>query len=85
MTTFYSNSISEKEITLDENDSRHAIRSLRLKLNDSVHVVSGKGELFYTEILIDHPKKTVLSIVKKDLFKKCKLGQEALGVVFNIS
>lgn len=69
MTTFYSNSIAEKEITLDENDSRHAIRSLRLKLNDSVQVVSGKGELFHTKILIDHPKKTVLSIVKKDLFK----------------
>ena len=69
MTTFYSNNISEREISLDENDSRHAIKSLRLKINDSVNVVSGKGELFKTKISDANPKKTILTVSSKEQFK----------------
>jgi 16S rRNA (uracil1498-N3)-methyltransferase len=68
--TFYANQISNKEITLDENDSRHAIKSLRLKVNDTVKVVSGNGELFITSIIESHPKKTVLSIQKRIVHEK---------------
>jgi len=69
LTTFYSNNITEKEIYLNENDSRHAIKSLRLKINASVNVVSGKGELFKTNISDANPKKTILTVSAKELFK----------------
>ena len=70
MPTFYANQISNKEITLDENDSRHAIKSLRLKVNDIVKVVSGNGESFITSIIESHPKKTILSIQERTVYKK---------------
>lgn len=70
MPIFYSNQISNTEIILDENDSRHATKSLRLKINDSVKVVSGNGELYTTSIIDSHPKKTILSIIDKKEFER---------------
>lgn len=70
MTTFYVKEISTKTIFLDETNSRHAVKSLRLKSGDQLNVVNGKGGLFHTEIVNPHPKKTELFIKHKETFKE---------------
>ena len=70
MTTFYINQVLKDIVFLNEINSRHAIKSLRLKKGDHIKVVNGNGDLFYSEILDPHPKKTELSILKKESYKK---------------
>jgi 16S rRNA (uracil1498-N3)-methyltransferase len=62
MLLFYATDIQSEIIRLDENDSKHAIRVLRLQSGDLVHVVDGKGNLYECHVLDAHPKKCVLSI-----------------------
>jgi len=48
--------------SLTEEESKHAIRVLRLQVNDTLQLVDGCGG-FYTARIIDaHPKKTLLAI-----------------------
>ena len=55
---FYTTQASSSIITLGENDSRHAIKSLRLRVHDKMDVIDGMGNSFITEIVDDNPKKT---------------------------
>jgi 16S rRNA (uracil1498-N3)-methyltransferase len=48
---------------LNEEESKHCIKVLRLQTGDSLQLIDGKGS-FYTAIIADpHPKKTQLKIV----------------------
>lgn len=49
---------------LNEEESKHAVRVLRLQVGDTLHLVDGKGGLYETEILDAHPKRTSLKILK---------------------
>ena len=62
MHLFYQTGITEKTICLEENESKHCIRVLRLKLNDSVWVTDGKGTMYKTIISDDNPKACILQI-----------------------
>lgn len=64
MQLFYSTSIQSAIITLDENDSKHAIRVMRLKENDSIDVIDGNGSLYHCSILDAHPKKCTLTVIE---------------------
>lgn len=46
MELFYSNSISDNHIILDEAESRHCIKVLRHKKGDSVNVMDGMGRIY---------------------------------------
>ena len=70
MTTFYLKEISSSTIFLDETNSRHAVKSLRLKIGDQINVVDGKGSVFQCEIVNSHPKKAELSVIDKEYFKE---------------
>ncbi len=48
--------------TLTEEESKHAIRVLRLQQGDSLTLVDGRGGLYTASILDPHPKKTLLAI-----------------------
>lgn len=48
--------------TLSEEESKHCIRVMRLKVGDTVVLVDGKGGSFRAEIIDAHPKRTSLSI-----------------------
>lgn len=48
---------------LNEEESKHAIRVLRLRLNDEVWLTNGKGDLFQAQVLEDHPKRCKLQII----------------------
>ena len=48
---------------LSEEESKHAIRVLRLQTGDIVHLVDGRGGLYKTEIIDPHPKRVGLKIL----------------------
>ena len=65
MTTFYVQHITDSYVYLDENDSRHAIKSLRLKVGNIIQLVDGLGKLMNAEIINDHPKRTKAKIISQ--------------------
>jgi 16S rRNA (uracil1498-N3)-methyltransferase len=62
MHIFYAPDISGNEYTLDENESRHCIRVLRMKSETPVRVIDGKGNLYEAVITNPDPKKCSLAI-----------------------
>ncbi len=65
MQLFYAPDIkNEKRHTLSESESKHAVRVLRLKENDTIKLVDGKGVFFEAKILSNNPKKCVVEILK---------------------
>ena len=44
LATFFVNDINENHIILDENDSKHAIKVLRLKKGDIIDIINGSGK-----------------------------------------
>ena len=57
MQIFYTPDISGIEYFLNEEESKHAIRVLRMKTNDEIYMVDGKGTFFKAIIADPHPKK----------------------------
>jgi 16S rRNA (uracil1498-N3)-methyltransferase len=49
---------------LDEMESKHAVRVLRLAKGDQVLLVNGSGDRFVAEIQDDNPKRVILSIIQ---------------------
>lgn len=48
---------------LSEEESKHAIRVLRMNSGDHLHLIDGRGGLYEAQILDPHPKRTVLAIL----------------------
>ncbi|HVW94704.1 MAG TPA: 16S rRNA (uracil(1498)-N(3))-methyltransferase [Mucilaginibacter sp.] len=55
---------SHAQFFLSEEESKHAIRVMRLQKDDEVQLIDGRGGLYTAAILDDHPKRTVLQINK---------------------
>lgn len=70
MQLFYSELVNENNIILDEQDSKHCSKVLRMQPNDELMITDGKGFLYKTKILDNHPKKTVLQIIEKKHHEK---------------
>ncbi|MBB5397817.1 16S rRNA (uracil(1498)-N(3))-methyltransferase [Mucilaginibacter sp. AK015] len=47
---------------LSEEESKHAVRVLRLNIGDEVSLIDGKGGLYKAEIKDAHPKRTIIQI-----------------------
>ena len=52
-----------KSIYLSEDESKHACRVLRLKMNDEVSLLDGVGGVYHARIEEDSPKKCLLQII----------------------
>jgi 16S rRNA (uracil1498-N3)-methyltransferase len=63
MQVFYARDISDEFHTLDETESKHTIRVLRMKRGDQVKLIDGKGNLY--EAVIENPdqKSCMIKIV----------------------
>lgn len=61
MNIFYEPQI-QKTLLLNEEESRHAVKVLRLNTGDKIHVVDGMGGLFTCEITKPHDKKCEVRI-----------------------
>jgi 16S rRNA (uracil1498-N3)-methyltransferase len=64
MQLFYVSNISGNEVLLDETESKHAVRVLRLEKGEKVRLIDGKGGLYLAEIADANPKKCLLNILE---------------------
>jgi len=64
MHIFYTPDIAQNTYTLNEEESKHCVRVLRLGVGAIVNLVDGKGGFYTAEITSDNPKKVSLSILK---------------------
>lgn len=62
MHLFYTPDIKADYYTLNEEESKHCIKVLRLKHADVVFLIDGRGGFYTASILDAHPKKTLLKI-----------------------
>ncbi|RZA03182.1 MAG: 16S rRNA (uracil(1498)-N(3))-methyltransferase [Sphingobacteriaceae bacterium] len=64
MHLFYTPNIdpTHPQFFLTEEESKHAIRVLRLQVGDTVQLIDGRGGLYTAEISDAHPKRTILQI-----------------------
>ena len=67
MHLFYSSNISDNTITLDNEESKHLAKVLRLEMGENVHVIDGKGTRYLCSILVAHQKATQLTILEKEV------------------
>ena len=67
MHLFYSSNISDNTITLDNEESKHLAKVLRLEMGENVHVIDGKGTRYLFSILVAHQKATQLTILEKEV------------------
>ncbi|WP_026995448.1 16S rRNA (uracil(1498)-N(3))-methyltransferase [Flectobacillus major] len=63
MNLFYQPEIQSQQ-RLNEEESRHAVKVLRLQEGELIHVIDGKGGLFKCSILKAHDKKCELNILE---------------------
>lgn len=72
MQIFYAPDIKSDTYTLDENESKHSVRVLRMVKGTLVRLVDGKGNMYEGAILEPDSKKCVISINKiiKDFEKR---------------
>src|SRR5258708_30235 len=64
MQLFYTPDIdpANKDYFLNEEESKHCVRVLRLQNGDEVQLIDGKGGLYQATITDAHPKRTILQI-----------------------
>ncbi len=62
MQLFYAPNINPPHYTLSEEESKHAIRVLRLSLHDVVNITDGGGRLFSCRIVDANPKRCSVEV-----------------------
>jgi 16S rRNA (uracil1498-N3)-methyltransferase len=62
MNIFYDSNISGEFHVLNETESNHCVKVLRLKIGDEIFLTDGKGNLYKSNIIELHQKKTLLKI-----------------------
>lgn len=67
MHIFYTPELSGKTYTLDETESKHCVRVLRLEKGDEITLVDGRGGFFSAEISDPNPKRCVVNLTKSEL------------------
>lgn len=72
MHLFYTPSLAGLNYTLDETESKHCIRILRLIANDTIQLIDGKGGFYTAKITDPNPKKCSIEIIesKKEFGKR---------------
>jgi 16S rRNA (uracil1498-N3)-methyltransferase len=64
MHLFYTPDIRGDYYTLNEEESKHCVRVLRLQSEDQVFLIDGKGGFYTASIMDPHPKRTLLKITE---------------------
>ncbi len=65
MHLFFTPDIQGTTYYLDETESKHAIRVLRMVRDDRISLIDGKGNFYDAKITDDHPKRCRIEIVEK--------------------
>lgn len=64
MQLFYVENIDSNFITLDEEESKHAVKVLRKTFNDTLHVVDGRGSMYKAAIVDPHHKHCTATVTE---------------------
>ena len=64
MHLFYTPDISGESYELNEEESRHCVKVLRLVKGDRVNLIDGRGGFYVAEIVNPHPKRTLLKVLE---------------------
>ncbi|MEI8115804.1 MAG: 16S rRNA (uracil(1498)-N(3))-methyltransferase [Bacteroidia bacterium] len=67
MHIFYTPDISGNYYTLNEDESKHCVRVLRLGKDDQITLVDGRGGCFTAEITDPNPKRCSVNVIKSEL------------------
>ena len=71
MQLFYAADFTAPEYTLSEEESRHAVKVLRLVEGDTLHITDGRGSLYRCEVASAHQKHCLVRVVEHfDEFEK---------------
>ncbi len=65
MHIFYATDIISKKYTLSENESRHCLRVLRLKIGDEINLIDGKGNFYHAKIIFTNKKRCTVALISK--------------------
>ncbi|MGE0088647.1 MAG: 16S rRNA (uracil(1498)-N(3))-methyltransferase [Bacteroidales bacterium] len=86
MHLFYTPDLNGKNYTLDETESKHCTRVLRLTNHDIIHLIDGNGGFFKAQIIDPNPKKCVVEIIdsKKEVGKRNHYLHIAIAPTKNI-
>lgn len=63
MNLFYTPKINSEIYILDQDESRHCLKVLRLKIGDEIFLTDGLGNLYKCELIEDNPKKCTVRVV----------------------
>lgn len=64
MQLFYAPGLQGEKYTLDEQESKHCIKVLRLRPGDTIHLTDGLGNLFHAELLDENSRACTVGIVE---------------------
>lgn len=64
MYLFYAPDLNTEDCFLNEEESRHCIKVLRLQKEDLIEVIDGKGNFYHVKIIAPDPKKTRFIILQ---------------------
>lgn len=67
MHLFYTPDLSGDSYTLDETESKHCVRVLRLEQGDEIILVDGRGGFFTAEIMDANPKRCAVKVIKSEV------------------
>lgn len=65
MHVFYTPNITSDHYTLNEEESKHCSKVLRLNVGDVIHLIDGKGGLYEAKISEAHKKHVQLQVIAK--------------------
>jgi 16S rRNA (uracil1498-N3)-methyltransferase len=83
---FYTPDIASEIYTLSEEESKHAVRVLRLVTGDHIRLIDGKGNLFTATVAEDHPKRCTVHVtdIQKEYGKRAFHLHVAMAPTKNI-
>ena len=64
MQLFYAPELQGDQHTLDEQESKHCIKVLRLRTGDCIHLTDGKGNLFRAELMDENSRACSLKVIE---------------------
>ena len=64
MQLFYAADFTAPEYMLSEEESRHAVKVLRLEEGDTLHITDGRGNLYRCEVASAHQKHCLVRVVE---------------------
>lgn len=67
MHIFYTPDLSGNSYSLDETESKHCVRVLRLEKGDKITLVDGRGGFFTAEIADPNPKRCGVKVIQSEL------------------